>query len=104
MAKKISLEAAAKEWMELKAVEQALEDRRTILKAVLEPALAKAPKNSLVIGNGKFKRVEFPKENFSLKKAKKKIDGRVLAPYITTTNVVQIRAQWTKRIIKMEAA
>jgi hypothetical protein len=92
--KKISVEAAAKEWIELKTMEGVIETRRSELKKILEPALEKSPENIIELNGWKFLRLCFDKESFSLSKAKEKIDGRVLAPYITTSKVVQIRCYW----------
>jgi hypothetical protein len=92
MAKKtLSLEHAAREWLELKAREEATEERLKELKAVLEPALRSAPGQAMKLAGKRFKLSEFPRESFQLARAKEKIDGRVLAPYITTTDVVTIR-------------
>lgn len=92
--KKLSVEDAAKEWIELKTMEATIESRRQELKAVLEPALESAPDHLLEFGGWKFLRVRFEKESFSLSKAKEKIDGRTLAPFITKSEVTQIRTTW----------
>jgi hypothetical protein len=92
--KKMTVAVAAKKWIELKSLEQTLEAQRAQLKEVLEPALEAAPGGVLELAGWKFLRVTFMKESFSLQKAKEKIDGRVLAPYITTSSIVQIRTSW----------
>ena len=94
MAKKISIENAAKEYIELKALEKAREARLAELKDVLLPALRAAENQRLELAGFEFSVVEFEKEFFSLTKAREVIDGRTLAPYITKSNVVQIRTAW----------
>jgi hypothetical protein len=92
--KKLSVEDAAKEWIELKTMEATIEARRREIRAVLEPALEEAPDKLLEFHGWKFLLVSFERESFSLSKAKEKIDGRILAPYITASTSVQIRATW----------
>jgi len=94
MPKKSTSEAAAKEWITLKASQKAVEKRLDQLKPVIEAALSAAPENVVEFHGWKFTLVEFEKDSFSLSKAREKIDGRVLAPYVTTSNVVQIRSSW----------
>ena len=94
MAKKLTPEAAAKEYIHLKTDMKCLEKRIEELKAVIEPALREAPEQSAEWHGWKFKLVESSRDSFSLSKAREKIDGRILAPYITTAQVVQIRTTW----------
>lgn len=92
--KKLSVEEAAKEWIELKTMDETIEARRREVRAILEPALEAAPDKLLEFHGWKFLLVRFERESFSLKAAKEKIDGRVLAPYITASTSVQIRSTW----------
>lgn len=101
--KKLSVEAAAKEWIELKSVEQAIEVRRAELKAVLDPALESAPEKRLLLHGWEFLKSTFSRESFSLSKAKEKIPAKTLAPYVTTSEVTQIRTTWKGGIEKENA-
>lgn len=94
MSKKITPEAAAKEWIELKSQSKGLEKRLDELKSILEPALREAPEKSAEWHGWKFSLVQFEKDSFSLSKAREKLDGRILAPYVTSSAVVQIRTSW----------
>jgi len=94
MGKKPSREAAAREWVELKGQQKAIDQRLADLKEVLEPALREAPDQELELVGFKFKLVESERESFSLSKAREKLDGWLLAPYITKSEVVQIRTTW----------
>lgn len=92
--KKLSIEKAAKRWIELKTLQKETEKEFSELKPLLEEALKEEEEKALELNGWKFSLVEFEKENFSLSKAKEKIDGRTLAPFISTSNVVQIRTSW----------
>lgn len=91
---KLTVESAAKEWIELKSMDETIERRREELRAILLPALEAAPDQVLELHGWRFVLVKFLRDAFSLSKAREKIDGRVLAPYITTTEVESIRATW----------
>lgn len=89
-----SPEKAAVEWIELKAEKARIEARFDILKDALEPFLKAQPEMQTEINGWKFSLVESERESFQLSKAKEKIDGRVLAPYITHSHYNQIRTTW----------
>lgn len=88
------IQRATAEWMSLKAKVKDIEKRQAVLKPIIESALREAEKKSFEYNGWRFSLVEFEKENFNLGKAREKLDGRVLAPYITTSNVLQIRTSW----------
>lgn len=94
MTKKPKIEGVAKRWVELKAQTKEIDREMGELKPILEDALRVSHNKIIEIAGWRFSLVEFLKESFSLSKAKEKIDGRVLAPYITESEVVQIRASW----------
>jgi len=91
---KLTPEAAAKEWIALKAQEKALDERLDELKAVLEPALRAVPEKTIDYHGFRFSLVEFERESFSLSKAKEKMSLKVLRPFISKSPVVSIRATW----------
>ena len=94
MSKKQKIADVAKRWVELAAQAKEIEKEKAEIKPVLEGFLAEAEGKTMEVNGWRFSLVEFLKETFSLSKAKEKVDGRVLAPYITETPVVQIRTSW----------
>jgi hypothetical protein len=94
MTKKPNIEDVAKEWIGLKTQLKEIEKSIDELKPNLEEYLSQLPEHSEEFHGWRFSLVEFVKESFSLSKAKEKIDGRTLAPYITETSVTQIRTSW----------
>lgn len=94
MGKKLTAQMAAKEYVHLKTDLKFLEKRLEELKEVIEPALRELPEKTAEWHGWKFSLVEFEKENFSLSKAREKIDGRTLAPFVTVSPIVQIRTSW----------
>ncbi len=103
MKKKFGAADAAKEWIELKAKEKEIGKRFIELKPILEEALRNSPDETCEFHGWRFKLTEFEQSSFRLKEAQKKIDGRTLAPYITTSLVCQIRTSWQGGI-EQEAA
>lgn len=97
MAKKPNIETVAKRWIELKSHAKELEKELAELKPILEGALLEAPEKSLELCGWRFLLVEFDKENFTWSKAKTELTPAVLAklePYLSTSQVVQIRTSW----------
>lgn len=93
MTKKLGLKKASERWLELKAMAKDIERGLAELKPVIEEGLADS-EGSYEAHGWKFSLVKFEKESFSLSKAREVLDGRVLAPYITTSEVTQIRTSW----------
>lgn len=87
-------EKVAKEWIELKAQKMELEHRLDELKEVLEGILQDEPERSAEFCGFKFTLSEVEREFFKLSEAKKKIDGRMLKPFITLSKFMQIRTTW----------
>lgn len=85
-------EVVAKEWIQVTSQLKALEKRKAELKEFLEPYLDSQPGKTSEIVGFKFTLVVGERESFRLKDAKEKIDGRVLAPYITVSAYSQIRS------------
>lgn len=94
MAKTLTIEAAAAEWISLKTKNKFNEKRLDELKKVIEPFLKELPEKTKDFHGWKFSLVEFEKQSFSLAKAKEKLDGRLLSPYISTSTCIQIRTSW----------
>lgn len=92
--KKISPEAASKLLIEFKAEKKKLEKRIEELEEVMEPYLEEQPDGMAEFHGFKFTLVKSERENFSLKKAREKIDGRILAPYVTTSQSQYILMTW----------
>jgi hypothetical protein len=86
-----NLEEAAAEYMRLKAQSAELDAAMKRLRNVLEVAVGAAPEKKAVIAGFKFALVEVERDNFNLKKALEKLDGRVLRPFITTSRYTQLR-------------
>jgi hypothetical protein len=89
-----TIEEVAKEWVVLKSEKLRIEKRAEELKEILEPYLAGQPDQTAEISGFRFKLFEMERETFKLKAAKEKIDGRVLAPYITSSVSTVIRTTW----------
>jgi hypothetical protein len=82
---------------------QAAKDQMAALEAVLkrlrnviEVALADQPEQKAEIAGYRCAVIEVERDNFNLKKALEKLDGRVLRPFITTSKYTQLRVVGTK--------
>ncbi len=87
-------EKAAAEWIELKTQKAQIEGRLDELKKILEPFLENEPDKRAFLHGFDFFLVETSREYFDLKRAREKIDGRVLAPYMASTSYSSIRTTW----------
>ena len=94
MTTKLTVDKAALLWLDLKKQAKEIEKSIDDLKPILETALSKEKSKRMELHGWRFTLVEFVKENFSLSKAKEKIDGRILSPYITESKCRQIRTSW----------
>lgn len=94
MSKKNVFGDAAREWVRLKAEAKQIEKRLHELQEIIEPELREQKDKSVEVHGWRFKLCEYEQSSFRLKEAQEKIDGRVLSPYITKSQVVQIRTSW----------
>jgi hypothetical protein len=97
-------QAWAAEWVKLKGQKLSIEKKCEELKKLLEPYLEDQPEKVALLAGWKFSLVETTREFFRLNEAKEKIDGRVLAPYITKSTFNQIRTFWDGKEEEAEAA
>jgi len=85
------IEKAAKDYISLKNRIAKLEKKKEEMGDVLKPWLFTQKDQTAELHGWKFSLVETERENFKLSAAKEKIDGRTLAPFITTSKFTQIR-------------
>jgi hypothetical protein len=86
-----NIEEAALEYMRLKAQAAELDAAMKRLRNVIEVAIAEEPEKRAVIAGFRFALVTVERDNFNLKKALEKLDGRVLRPYITTSRYTMLK-------------
>lgn len=88
---KFTIEGSGREYISLKEEKSRIERRLEILKEGLEPLLEEAPGKSVELAGWKMTLLHTSRESFSLSKAKEKIDGRTLAPFVSVSEFSQIR-------------
>lgn len=93
--KKLIPEKAAKEWIILTAQAKKIANRLEELAEFLKPLLEEEPDKAADWNGWRFKLVEYEREAFSLQKARDAgVDGRILAPYISRSQVKFIKPTW----------
>lgn len=86
-----NIESVAKEYLLLKNEKSQIEKRLDELKSQIEPFLEQQPEKAFEVHNWKMTLVHSKREIFNLLKAKENMDGRVLKPYLKTSEFSQIR-------------
>lgn len=85
-------EDVAQEWLDLKTQKILIEKRIADLKPILEAFLIEQPDFEAEMCGHSFKVTTTARESFKLAEAKKKIDKKLLKPFISVTEFNQIRS------------
>lgn len=85
------VEEAAVEYMRLKAQVAELESAMKRLRNVIEVAIAEEPDRRATLAGFRFSLVDVERDNFNLKKALEKLDGRALRPFISTSRYTMLK-------------
>jgi hypothetical protein len=86
-----NIEETVREYARLKNEAAELETHLKRLRNVIEVALSGEPEHKATIAGIHLSLVEVERDNFNLKKAMEKLDGRVLRPYITTSRYTMLK-------------
>lgn len=89
--KEQTLEMVAKEYKNIKAQIEALEESLKPFKSTLEEAALAAPDMKLDLDGYKVILSEVSRENFDLKTAKIKLGVEIVAPFVKVSNYTQLR-------------